>query len=860
MFNSSAGLLFFHFSSMDGLGSMHENGPWLIHNNSFILKKWNPDVKLLKEDFVNVPVWVKLHGVHVTAFSDDGLNVIATKLGTLLMLDSYTSDMCMRSWGRSSYARALIERRADVELKDTIVDECLKNIVSNVVKNLKNHSQSPKGVPVGPKVGFKPAKQVYRVVSKNDNANTIGNKKKDEEVRKEVSNLNSFDVLNSVENDVILCINGGTSNLASKDVNYNGASFCNVGSSNTSTTPIVKIDKLERLIINTSGKEKVLMKLWRKKQPAYDEMMMFEDMPKKASSTIRVALMKCIRWNLKKEVILHDHTNSFNQLVCQLANVDDAVKDEEQALLMLSSLPKSYKPFVQTMLTGMTTLTFEDVLKALLDNERMTENDSSSSNDKLLLADDSRRGRNFQRGSSKGRSKSRMGGDRDMSVVECYYFGYKGHMQVRCPQFREDLKSLRDSKGKKKVDGGEMNVVDNESSHICNDRAMFETLNGKGQFGEIKVGSKQMMKIEGVGSVRFKLHDGSVKTALNVKYVPGAARNILSLGVLTSRGYRYVGRKDTCKVYKRDQLVIRGRKIPNNLCYLEGEALQGRTCCGGNKGKKKIEKIVHFSDKDEPRFEKKESYNLEEAITRRTKSLCLVRHILHSGGRIDIVDSLTVGSSSILEWRLASEMSKFLILIFDRKMDFTVWKMTIEDMLIQQGIDEALEEEQPTEMKDDVWKTMQKKASSTIRLTLKGRNFHAVVRKGDRNHEWEDRDMSVVECYYCGDKGHMQVRYPQFREDLKSVRDSKGKKVDSGEMNVARDNLLEIKVGSKQMMNIEGVRSVRFKLQDRSVKTALNVKYVPGAARSILSLGVLTSRGYRYVGRKTLARFTREIN
>ncbi|GJX10909.1 hypothetical protein Tco_0200768 [Tanacetum coccineum] len=258
------------------------------------------------------------------------------------------------------------------------------------------------------------------------------------------------------------------------------------------------------------------------------------------------------------------------------------------------------------MLTGRTTLTFEDVLKVLRDNERMTGNDSSSSNDKLLLADDSGIGRNFQRGSPKGRSKSRMGGDRDMSVVECYYCG---------------------DKGKKKVGSGEMNVVDNggdeflmtettmdgilreekpkwvldnaASSHICNDRAMFETLNGKGQFGEIKVGSKQMMKIEGVGRVRFKLHDGSVKTALNVKYVPGAAKNILSLGVLTSRGYRYVGRKYTCKVYKRDQLVIRGRKIPNNLCYLEGEALQGRTCCGGNKGKKKIEKIVHFSDKDE---------------------------------------------------------------------------------------------------------------------------------------------------------------------------------------------------------------------------------------------------------------------
>nr|GEV74029.1 reverse transcriptase domain-containing protein [Tanacetum cinerariifolium] len=82
-----------------------------------------------------------------------------------------------------------------------------------------------------------------------------------------------------------------------------------------------------------------------------------------------------------------------------------------------------------TMLMGKTTLTFEDVLKALRDNERMRGSDSSSSSDNLLVADDSGRGRNFQRGSSKGRSKSRIGGDRDTSVVECYCCGDKGHMQ-----------------------------------------------------------------------------------------------------------------------------------------------------------------------------------------------------------------------------------------------------------------------------------------------------------------------------------------------------------------------------------------------------------------------------------------------
>ncbi|GJS25872.1 hypothetical protein Tco_0486492 [Tanacetum coccineum] len=430
-------------------------------------------------------------------------------------------------------------------------------------------------------------------------------------------------------------------------------------------------------------------------------------------------------------------------------------------------------------------LQFIDVLKALRDNERMTGNDSSSSSDKLLLADDSGRGRNFQRSSSKGRSKSRMGGDRDMSE-------------------------------KKKVDGGEMNVVDNggdeflktetsmygilreektkwvldnaASSHICNDRAMFETLNGKGQFGEIKMGSKQMMKIEGVGSV------------------PGAARNILSLGVLTSR-----------KVYKRDQLVIRGRKILNNLCYLEGEALQGMTFCGGNKGKKKIEKRVHFLDKDEvlgiltnhpsyeafhyrtpslrnsnllPRLHKspttpydgsvreektkwvldnaasshicndramfetlngkgqfgeikmgskqmmkiegvgsvpgvarnilsldvltsRKVYKRDQLVIRGWKilnNLCYlegealqgrtfcggnkgkkkIEKRVHFSDKDEVLGILRLCVLDCCFKKMASDMSKFSIPMFDGKMDFTMWKMTIEDVLVQQGIDEVV--------------------------------------------------------------------------------------------------------------------------------------------------------------------------
>ncbi|GKC17855.1 hypothetical protein Tco_1014637 [Tanacetum coccineum] len=141
----------------------------------------------------------------MTAFSKDGLSVIATKLGTPLMLDSYTSKMCMQSWGKSSYASAMIEFRDKMELKDTIMVAKPKlvgerNLSSDVTKNLKNPRQAARGVPIGHKVGLKPVKQVYGHVSKN-NANTSGKKKQDVMPVQEVSNSKPFNALNSDEND-----------------------------------------------------------------------------------------------------------------------------------------------------------------------------------------------------------------------------------------------------------------------------------------------------------------------------------------------------------------------------------------------------------------------------------------------------------------------------------------------------------------------------------------------------------------------------------------------------------------------------------------------------------------------------------
>nr|GEX50764.1 hypothetical protein [Tanacetum cinerariifolium]GEZ90590.1 hypothetical protein [Tanacetum cinerariifolium] len=157
---------------------------------------------------------------HVVANYEDGLSAIATKLGTPLLLDSYTSDTCMQSWGRSSYARVMIELQVDVELKDNIL-AMPKNIrESHYIcvcekKTLKKPNQTSRGVSVNLKKNIDP-------FLKKSTASSSGNTNEGVVPTIEVSNSNPFEVLNSVNNVMEQGTNGGTTNLKFKELLTSG--------------------------------------------------------------------------------------------------------------------------------------------------------------------------------------------------------------------------------------------------------------------------------------------------------------------------------------------------------------------------------------------------------------------------------------------------------------------------------------------------------------------------------------------------------------------------------------------------------------------------------------------------------------
>ncbi|GJY67020.1 hypothetical protein Tco_0469258 [Tanacetum coccineum] len=99
---------------------------------------------------------------------------------------------------------------------------------------------------------------------------------------------------------------------------------------------------------------------------------------------------------------LDDHIDEFNKLILDLANIDIEIKDEDQALMLLTSFPSSYENFMETLLYGKESLIMEDVLATLISRElkKRTEGTKEETGDGLYA-----RGRSTKERQFNGRSQ-----------------------------------------------------------------------------------------------------------------------------------------------------------------------------------------------------------------------------------------------------------------------------------------------------------------------------------------------------------------------------------------------------------------------------------------------------------------------
>ncbi|GJU34755.1 hypothetical protein Tco_1183109, partial [Tanacetum coccineum] len=129
---------------------------------------------------------------------------------------------------------------------------------------------------------------------------------------------------------------------------------------------------------------------------------------------------------------LGDHIDEFNKLILDLANIDIEIKDEDQALMLLTSLPSSYENFMDTLLYGRESLTMEDVLATLNSRElkKRTEGIKEKTDDGLYIM-----GRSGYSGKAHSGRSSRFNSRGRTGKLKYFICHSEGHLKRDCGSY-----------------------------------------------------------------------------------------------------------------------------------------------------------------------------------------------------------------------------------------------------------------------------------------------------------------------------------------------------------------------------------------------------------------------------------------
>ncbi|GKA67304.1 retrovirus-related pol polyprotein from transposon TNT 1-94 [Tanacetum coccineum] len=229
------------------------------------------------------------------------------------------------------------------------------------------------------------------------------------------------------------------------------------------------------------------------------------------------------------------------------------IEDEDQALMLLMSLPSSYKNFVEALLYRKESLTIEDVLATLNSKElkKRTKGTKEEFGNGLYV-----RGRSDHSGKAhSGRSlrfKSRGG----TGKLKCFICHLEGHLKRDCPMnmlsgFVRKGKHDQDSDSFDKEGNtyfGEVLVVvrNDEMTELVMDLGGSYHMTHKRNFlydfkdidgGSVRLGDNRTCIIKGAKKVKIQLNDGPRFKLKNVRYVPRLRRSLISFCTLEKEGY-----------------------------------------------------------------------------------------------------------------------------------------------------------------------------------------------------------------------------------------------------------------------------------------------------------------------------------
>ncbi|TXG65810.1 hypothetical protein EZV62_007085 [Acer yangbiense] len=306
------------------------------------------------------------------------------------------------------------------------------------------------------------------------------------------------------------------------------------------------------------------------------------------------------------------------------------IEENERAELLLQSLPDSYDQLIINLTNNILVeyLVFDDVAAAVLEEESRRKNkEDRSKSSQQAEALTMMRGRSTERGPSgshnHGRSKSR-----SRKNVKCYSCGKKGHVKSECWHNKKKSGDNRASESSSSQgcvastsDDGE--VLYSEGNTVAEGRKRFadvwlldsaatwhmtsrrewfhkyEPVSG----GSVFMGNDHALEIAGIGTIKIKMHDGTIRSIQEVRHVKGLKKNLLSLGQLDDLGCKTQIENGILKIVRGALVVMKAEKITSNLYMLKGETLQEADSCvaSNNHGEESTiiwhRKLGHISER-----------------------------------------------------------------------------------------------------------------------------------------------------------------------------------------------------------------------------------------------------------------------
>lgn len=324
-------------------------------------------------------------------------------------------------------------------------------------------------------------------------------------------------------------------------------------------------------------------------------------------------------FKMEEDKNLDKNLDVFNKLVSDLGSLDVELSDEDQAVILLNSLPSHFAQLVHTLKYrgGKETITLKEITQSAYSLETELKQKGSyltkSSGEGLYVQHNSK----TEKKSNPKAKQAVKGKEKAKSKKVCWICGAEGHFKRECP--KKGQSSNAEASVGKGIDSEPMMLTASESAregwvldsgcsyHLtCRKDLMFDIEEIDG--GKILMGNDTFCVITAIGKVKIVNYDNTTVVLTKVRYSSTAKRNLISLGQLESQGCWFQSKNFRLQVFYNGKEALAG-EYKNTLYILDGEPVVGEANTAAKQGDKTMlwhSRLGHMSEKGLQLLAKKE--------------------------------------------------------------------------------------------------------------------------------------------------------------------------------------------------------------------------------------------------------------